>query len=788
MKLLFFWLAALLLISSSLLAQNTTALRGKVIDEEGKPVPFVSVVLAGTTWGVATDDNGTFHLKEIPLGNYVLEASFVGYKTLRQSIALQKEQVYNLDLALIEEATLLREIVVKAYTTPNERVASIGKLPIRTMDLPISLLTVDRATLESQQVNSLQDVLMNTPGVYVSGATGGYQEEISGRGFAYGSSNTFKNGVRFINSMTPELSSLERVEVLKGSAAFLYGNVAAGGVLNLVTKKPRSGFGGEVSLRSGSFGLIKPIFDVYGSIDPGDKIRFRLNGTYQKANSFRQFVQSERAYINPSLQFTLGKNTELLLEADYLADERTPDFGTGILNYTLIPEYPRNRFLGVPWGSMRSKQASSAVTLTHTFSSNWRWTFQAAWRNTEQALFSAARPNTGSLIKSDGTWVRNIQKSESYDSYLVMQNDLSGSFSTGKLKHTVLAGFDTDHFTQKTQQYAQFARYDTINILEDLPSDSRTDQPAMKLANLSTNPTSRYGFYVQDLIDLNPQFKLLAGVRYSSQQTESRVTTPDGITAPPTSSQDAAFSPRLGLVYQPLSHHTAFLSYSNSFVLNTGVDVAGKPLPPSLIDQYEVGVKNELFKQLLTLNMTTYRIDHDNLAQISLENGNTNSNIKELSGAVRSQGVELDLAARPSPVLSLTLGYSYNQTKYIRSNTYLVGSLLRYNPAHTAHASIRYDIEKGSLKGLQVGLVSSYIGTRYAGRSTRVQVPNDTYRITELPDYVQIDLNASYSRQSWYLRARLANVFNALSWNAHDDNSINPIAPRNYSIVMGWRF
>ncbi len=117
---------------------------------------------------------------------------------------------------------------MRGYKSANQVPVSVGKVAIKPLDLSQSVAVVDRDVLDRQQPLRLSDVLMNTNGVYVMGSTGGYQEEIAARGFAFNSSNTFKNGVRYNNGVMPEISSLERVEVLKGSAAILFGNVAAG--------------------------------------------------------------------------------------------------------------------------------------------------------------------------------------------------------------------------------------------------------------------------------------------------------------------------------------------------------------------------------------------------------------------------------------------------------------------------------------------------------------------------------------------------------------------------------
>ena len=774
-------------ISSCVVFAQTAQIKGNVTDSDGKPAPFVAIVLKEIQKGVNSDENGQFIITNIKANTYTLVASFVGFKTFEQKIKVEEGKTLNLSLELFENAEQLKEIVVKGYISQNEKVVSVGKIAIRPMDLPQSIATIDRQVLDNQQILRMSDVLMNTNGVYIAGTAGGYQEEISGRGFAFGSSNTFKNGVRYFNGMISEMSGIERVEMMKGSSAILFGNVAAGGILNLVTKKPRFDFGGEASMRVGSFGMLKPTFDVYGGIGKGEKVAFRLNGSYEKANSFRQGVNSERFYVNPSLLVKLGNKTDILLEADYMKDNRTADFGAGIINYQIV-NIPRERFLGVAWSYFKSEQKSATATITHRFSDTWKLNFTGAYRNYKTDLFANTRPNAGTLISNDGTWIRNIQRTEVSDNYYLAQLDLNGKFNTGNIAHQVLLGMDTDQFSTLTTAYNQLARYDTVNVYGTKQYRNRTDVPTLSQATLTTAPVSRVGIYVQDLVSLTKNIKLLAGLRYSYQQTASEVY--NFATKATTNSVffDGAFSPRLGLVYQPSKNHSVFASYANSFTLNTGVDITGNALPPSLIDQYEVGVKNELVNGKLSANVTVYRILNSNLAQMSLVNNNTNTNIRELAGSVQSSGVEIDITARPINGLSFMAGYSYNETKYVKSNTFVEGSLLRYNPNHTANASANYRFEEGKLRGLSFGFMGVYIGQRFAGRSTRIQVANDAYRLVQLPSYTQIDGMISYTHRKVSVRGKVGNILDVTSYNVHDDNSVNPIMPRNYSVTLGIRF
>lgn len=765
--------------------------KGTVKDQKGNFVSGVSIRLKETRKGFSTPESGEFIFEKLHSQTYTLVASFVGYQTLIQTVKVEDGKTLTLELGLVEVSEELKEIVVRGSVSANEKPVEIGKMAIRPMDLPQSVATIDERTLKLQQVANLSDVLMNTNGVYIMGAAGGYQESIAARGFAFNSTNTFKNGVRFFNGMPMETSSLEKVEIMKGSAAILFGNVAAGGVLNLVTKKPKYDFGGEVSFKTGSFGLVKPSFDLYSGIGKNKTAAFRINGSYEKANSFREGVSSERFYVNPSILYNVGKKTTILLEGDYLKDQRTPDFGAGIINYQIV-DLPRERFLGVSWSNYASKQYSSNITINHQLSRNWKLTGIAAYRYYETSLLANARPNSGTLIKADGTWIRNIQKTEVSDNYYVAQLDLKGTFTTGRIGHQLLAGFDTDTYTTVTDAYNTITGYDTLNILGTKQYKIRTDIPTMTIATTTSAPVNRVGAYVQDLLSISTHLKALVGVRYSYQQTISNVLTVKTNTTVSTANYDGALSPRLGLVYQPSKNHAVFASYSNSFTTNTGIDTSGNALKPSLIDQYELGIKNELLNGRLTANVTLYRIINDNLAQMSLAKGNTNTNIKELGGTVQSQGLELDFVARPFHQLSIMAGYSFNETKYLKSNTYVEGSLLLYNPKHTANLSANYHFE-GKLKGLSLGLVGMYFGDRYAGRSTRTQIngvatSTDVYKPVALPAYTQLDATLGYSYKNISFRTKIGNITNVLSYNVHDDNSVNPIAPRNVNATLAVKF
>jgi iron complex outermembrane receptor protein len=741
----------------------------------------------------------------------LLFISFTSFTSLAQESAEkdfspQTETTFNPnDTVKNKKGEILQEVIITS--NQQKTPVNVGKAGIEPMHMPQATAVINHAVIESQQINSMTDLLKNTNGVYIMGTTGGYQEEIASRGSALGSSNTFKNGVRYFSGMSTEFSGVEKAEFLKGSAAILYGNVTAGGVLNIVTKKPRFDFGGEIGYRFGSFNSMKPTFDVYGG-NKERNVAFRINGSYEKADSFRKEVESERYYVNPSMLIKFGTKTELLLEGDYLNQHTTPDFGAGIVNYEIV-DLPRDRFLGVSWGYFDAIQTSATATLNHELSDKWNLSFINALRYYKTDLFTNTRPNSGSLILENGDWKRNLQRSEAKDNYFLQQLDLKGTFNTWKIGHQFLAGVDSEIEETMTTAYYSFtgtntynghpylfngnAYYDIINIYE--PYDPSVEVPVSGLPKntLTTVPMKRFGIYVQDLISINKYVKMLAGVRYTYQDTKSSVYkyAAEGVEQPqpaPTQTYDDAFSPRFGLIIQPTENHSIFASYSNSFQVNTGTDITLKPLAPSTIDQYEVGIKNKFFKERLFLNVTAYQITNSNLAQMSLVGGNTDPNKKELAGETQTKGFEADITSNPWKGLSVMAGYSFNETKYTKSNTYVEGSELRYNPKHTANLSANYRFETGKLKGLNFGMINSYIGDRFAGRSTRVQVADDAYRLVPLEGYFLVDATLGYEAKHFAIRTKLSNIFNELNYNVHDDNSVNPIAPTNYSASLIYKF
>lgn len=722
---------------------------------------------------------------------YTLLAAFV---LLIHASSFAQETKNNEDLYAVNDTVknkggILKEVIV---TTKTKNHPSVVRSGIKPMDLPQSVQVITGAVIEQQQSVRLSDVIKNANGVYVGSARGGAQESFWSRGYDMTANNMFKNGFRFNGGSIPEVASLDKVEILKGSSALLYGNVAPGGILNMVTKTPSFKKGGEIGMQAGSYNFYKPSLDFYGPLN--QSIAYRFVGTYENSESFRDVVKKERYYVNPSFLFKLSEKTEIILQGDYLNDDWTPDFGTGSIGRE-VANIPRNTYLGAKWSNGNTKQATVSALVNHQFNSKWKFNLNSSYQNYNRTSEGTERV----LPATSGDWNRPLGKNKAVEVIFSQQVALQGNFNTGKIKHQLFTGIDVENsFSDAYTFVFNPANYDLINIYNLDLYPQRSDIPQATNTKIVKTETNRYGVYAQDLISVTEKFKILAGVRYSLQETKP--ITYDLVAntvVDETIRNDRAFSPKVGLIYQPTKNTTLFTSYSNSFTPNTGITIFNEALKPSLINQYEIGVKNDFWKGILSTNVTVYQIVNSNLAQTAEFNAdgtiNTNTNVKALSGETTSKGIEFDITARPIPSLNIMAGYSYNNMEYSKTTgatgSFIEGDRLVRTPQNTANLSAFYTVPAGKLKGLSLGTMANYIGDRFGGYNNTInQAASLGDRTIPLSGYTTIDFSMGYTWNKFSLLCKLSNITNELNYTVHENYSVNPIAPRQVLTSLKYKF
>ncbi|MDV2459284.1 TonB-dependent siderophore receptor [Elizabethkingia anophelis] len=726
----------------------------------------------------------------------------------------QKEKFIKTDTIKVQQ---IEDINLHKTGNPNKAKPLSTKSNLTVMETPQPIAIVTHEIIEQQQAKQLSDVLQNVNGIYVTSSRGNSQDSFGGRGFILGNDNILKNGARVNSGVFPEVSGLERVEVLKGANAMLYGNTAAGGIINMVTKKPRFQTGGSFSLSGGSWNTYKPTFDVYGPISKD--VAFRLNGTYETAKSFRDHVSSEKIYLNPSILFNIGKKSQLIVEGDYLINNFTPDFGIGSItnkdgSYSMNTLLPRNAFLGANWQYQDVKQASTNITFNHQISNNWSLNVITSYQNYTKDYFSTERVQWEYDKNNRLNWKRPLNKTYNEQNYTSFQANVNGEFNTGKINHKVLIGADSDYGTADSYTYFNPSNNKTygtgyiygtgggngILYLDDTSTWSSGSIPASAIQDRNRIRTRRVGIYVQDFISLTKEFKVLAGLRWSYIQnmptinTNFRTNTKKLVDNSSTS--DQALSPKVGLVYMPNDNLSLFATYTNSFSANTGYDINRSTLKPTTIDQYEVGVKKNLWNNAIAVNLSAYQILYKNYYQTAELNAggqpNSDPNMKEFAGKMRSRGVELDITGNPSKNLSLIGGISYNNSVYLDTPDnfgYVENQRIVRTPATTANLSAFYTLPK-YIKGLKIGASFYYIGDRLAGWNDTKATNNSrngVSRIFTLKDYTTFALSMGYDWKKFSIQAKVNNLFDTVNYNVHENYSVNPIAPRNYYFTLTYR-
>jgi iron complex outermembrane receptor protein len=733
------------------------------------------------------------------VGLHTITIEAEGLKKQTQDIKVIANETTKVTFTLEEQMETLREIVIVIKESPNKRKVSAVRSGLKPLDVPQSMQTIDNEIIAQQQAIRLSEVVKNTNGVYVSSARGGAQESFFSRGYDMSANNMFKNGFRYNSGSIPEVSSLEKVEFLKGGSALLYGNVAPGGILNLVTKTPSFKKGGEIAMQTGSYAFYKPSVDFYGPLKKS--IAYRFTGSYENSESFRDVVKRERYYFNPSFLFNISSKTQLTVQGDFMNDDWTPDFGTILIGKQIF-DVPRGNYYGALWSNGNTKTASASALLNHSFNKNWKLNFNSSYQNYDREWKGTERIQ---ITNPNGTWNRPLGQYKNLEEILGNQVSLQGCFKTGEIKHQTFSGIDYENSVATANTFVfSPTTYDTINVFTFDPNNQTTLEPNAVNTQRAVTTTNRFGIYAQDLISFTEKFKMLAGIRWSWQ--EAQVAT-QLVTANTTTTgaklKDEAFTPKIGFIYQPDKNSSVFASYSNSFTPNTGTTVDLKPIEASIIDQYEVGVKKDFWNGILSTNITVYQITNSNLAQTAEFKAdgvtpNTDTNIKVLNGETISKGIEIDITAKPIDGLNITAGYSYNDSRYTKTKQvnggFIEGDRLVRTPANTANVSFFYTLQSGKLKGLSVGAIGNYIGDRLGGWNDQYVVNATTGAVTindrdfPINGYTTLDISAGYTFKKCSVLCKISNITNELNYTVHENYSINPIAPRQIMTSLKYKF
>ena len=626
-----------------------------------------------------------------------------------------------------------------SYQVPNVTSGTRTDTPIS--DIPQSIQVIPRQVIEDKRANSVQETVDNVSGVTYLGDNDARGSRFTIRGFD--DAPIVRDGTRVYGSSQgiPEIANVERVEVLKGPASILYGDIEPGGLINLVTKKPLAEPYYEAQLQVGNRGFIQPSFDISGPLSADGKLLYRLNALYRNEDSFRDYDSSlNRFFVAPTVTWQASKNTDITFNLEYKKDNNPADFGTVAFGDG-IADIPLERVLNNPDETFERTELNIGYSLEHRFNDNWKLNnafryFKNKYEFSVLALPFGLNEDTGILTRF---WAGQGQDQNDFS----LNTNVEGKFNTGSIKHNLLFGVDLSRSTNKNQTRFDGSTPIPLDIFN--PDYSAFTAPAEEDIPFFFDDKlkgDRLGIYLQDQIYFTDNLILLAGLRYDT----IKQTIEDNLTDSEQTQNDDAFTPRVGIVYKPVDTVSLYASYSRSFNPNDTTDADGNFLKPEEGEGFEVGVKTELIKDKLSATLAYFDITKQNVATPDP----VLPNFSVATGEQNSKGVELDVVGEISPGLKLIASYTYTDAEVTEDNNPdNIGSKLTGVPKHSASLWTTYEIQKGNLQGLGFGLGLKYVGARKGG------LPNSF----EVKDYLTTDAAIFYKKNNWRAALNFKNLF-----------------------------
>lgn len=774
-------------------AQNSK-LKGRVTDENNKPVAFATVFIESAKQSTQTNDRGEYTLRNLKPGAQTVKIQLIGFTTASQNVTITKED-QTLNFSMKNSDNELGTIELYTSNNKNQRkVQNLTRLPLKIKDQVQSISIVSDAIIKEQGALTINDAAKNVAGVTMFSSYGGVKESMTIRGFR--GTPVLRNGVMMDSdfrtaSAVTDMQGVESVQVIRGSAAvgqgFGDGLGSAGGVINVVTKTPNFRNQTEIGFRGGSWNQIRPTVDFEQILDKKETVSLRVNAAYEKSDGFRVNTQSEKIYVNPALEWRVDDKTTLNLEMDYLGASVTPDRGTINLDEisdNKLVDMSRDKFLGFKSDRNNVDAFNYSARFQRELTDNLSLRIAAinSISKTDNESSSVAGFNGKSKLLPTER-VRTLAKTFSNDKNAVVQIDLVGKdIQTGVLKHTFQVGFDYRQNTVISEAFNSFV-VDTVNVAGAISNTLPTDKEYhFKGKGRNTINTPTIGFMAQDFIEINPYIKAILGLRYSrlnGNTTEGRTID--------------AWDPLYGLILSPTQNINVFGSYtttssnrSSNLLLEEGGTVG-----TSKTKQIEFGFKSDWLNERLGFNFTYFILNNENLAAQVYKDGALQSTYI-LAGDLKRTGFEVDITGKITNDLQVILGYAYLDAQYKNSPAYVEGSAPSNAAKHTVNAWANYQVSQGALKGLSLGFGAYYIGERPVNEFSMVRDGHNSkpgVKPFDMPSYITLNAQVSYTYKNATLRVFGNNLGDVLAYTSYFRGGfINEIDPRNFAAQLTYKF
>lgn len=657
------------------------------------------------------------------------------------------------------------------YRVPNATTGTRTDTPIR--DTPFSIQVVPQQILRDQQVQRVTDALRNVPGVQSEQSPRSVFEFYTIRGFGGFSRNIAINGLQEgqFGGVALGVGNIERIEVLKGPGGALFSQGTPGGTINVITKQPLSTPFYNVEASFGSFNTYSGLIDLSGPLDEKKNVLYRFNAYGFSSDTFVDNFDIKRYSFAPAISVRLDEKTQLTLQAEYNTFEQPNDRGLpaqGTVLSNRNGKLPISRYLGEPSiDSVKLTTTRIGYNLEHRFDKNWqiRNAFRASLRKQPQNSLFYDELQEDERTLNRGVFIARDQEGENY----ILNTDVVGDFKTGSINHKLLLGFDLSTNSDRPGTYRERS-LSPIDIFNPVYSRNNVG-PVIDEFTPSSTVTDVYGIYLQDQITLVDNLKLLLGGRFD--WVEQRLK--DGSGAVTSSQNDSAFSPRVGIVYQPIAPISLYANYSRSFRQVIGTALDNSLFEPERSTQYEVGVKADLSDRLAA-TLAYFDITRSNLLTENPNDLSGNSSIP--TGEQKSQGIELEITGEILPGWNIVAGYAYTDAR-VTQDTNFQDNQLNNSAKHGFNVWTTYEIQRGSLQGLGFGVGMFYVGERQGNLS-------NTFT---LPSYLRTDAAVFYNQGPFRAAVNIKNLFDTRYFEtASNILSVFPGEPLTVVGSVSWRF
>lgn len=677
-------------------------------------------------------------------------------------------------------------------TAQQEIPVNSGKSDIPLLETPQIISVISADLIKEQGVTRLADALRNSAGVS-QGSIYGFFDGFTIRGFDASVGSLYQDGLISENGAGTnyELAALEQVEVVKGPASALFGAGSLGGLINLVSKRPKNDLFANMSLSTGSFDLIEGTVDLNSPLDSKGIFTARINALYRDADSFIDFASQNRLFVAPALNWNLGAETNLTLLATYQRDRDHPyspvdAYGTVLPNANgVIPVSFSVNGPGDKRAIFNQDRKAIGYSFHHGFTDN--LTFDQILRYTKRDLYYDnwifGTGYVGSQVIDGVQQSRTLARAvygplDAKFRDFAVDSRVGLKLNTGSLNHTLM--FGVDYRTQNADQTGLATTAGALNPLDAFDPDYSRPYVASSTPYDLTSSTesSQLGFYIQDHVKWG-RLTVTASGRWDRAKANGLL--------------DTAFSPRVGATYEFIDGAAIYTNFSKSFTSQaaTSIIVGGgtngaplqfAPAPPQRGRILETGIKFAPVGSKVSGTLSVYELTRLNVLTTNLDF----PLYSEVSGEQQSKGVEVEGQWRPLTSLSLTVAYAYIDAKVTKDNRRRVGTPIANIPKHNLNVTGRYVVPAGPLEnlGFTVGLTYNSKKNGAFGSYNA-----DGGSLLELPSYVLLDGGVSYGFGDWKAQVNVGNILDKRYYP--DSNGIFRVSqgrPRNWRLSVSRSF